>query len=144
MTDCTTLNSHLVFAPTGLSTPPTPNLSQGGTWGPLPRCPKGCWVKKKDEHQLLPIAFHYTGASWRSGPYSSHLPPFPGAPGGFLEAELTHLNLHTWPSTLQTAQALLLLLALTWGSREGGWAAVRVAGHRGGFIPRTTETREGI
>lgn len=76
--------------------------------------------------------------------HSSHLPPFPGAPGGFFEAELTHLNLHAWPSTLQTAQALLLLLALTWGSREGGWAAVRLAGHRGGFIPRTTETKEGI
>lgn len=90
-----------------------PNLSQGGTWGPLPRCPKGCWVKKKNEHQLIPYCLPSCQSFMEKQSLLLSPPTLSRGPGGFLEAKLTHLNLHTKPSTLQTAQAQLLLLALT-------------------------------
>lgn len=96
-----------------------PPLSRGDTWGPLPRCLQGCWVKEKDEHQLLPmssITLELQGEAVPTPPTSRH---FRG-PGGFLDAELTHLHLLTRLRTLPTAQTPLVCLPLTWGSHEAG------------------------
>lgn len=111
---------NLGFTLSSLSHRPHPTthsaLSRGHTWGLLPRCLEGCWVRQKDKQQLflLPsITLELHGEAVPTPPHI-HPPPTPSSRGlgGFLGAELAHLNLSTRRRTLQTPQVQLVLLAL--------------------------------